>query len=116
MSKAVLITCPHTNIVSAMEYFLEEGRFHTDKLEHFSGLSSRDSVIAESINSLALSSLIIKTVGEVFLKLKSVAFGFPIAFGVQLGWSETFLYPGKDGPTSPERCNIGTRLIQRHFR
>lgn len=88
MSKTVLIARPHTFIVSAMKPFLEEGGFGTDKLEHISGLSSQTSGIAGAVISLALSSSIIETAEEVFLKLKSVAPRVPVVFAAMLSFEQ----------------------------
>jgi hypothetical protein len=88
MSKTVLIARPHTFIVSAMKPFLEQGGFGTDKLEHISGLSSQTSGIAGAVISLALSSSIIETAEEVFLKLKSVAPRAPVVFAAMLSFDQ----------------------------
>ncbi|OHC75761.1 MAG: hypothetical protein A3H24_06380 [Rhodoferax sp. RIFCSPLOWO2_12_FULL_60_11] len=84
MSKTVLIARPHTFIVAVMKPFLEENGYATDKLEHISGLQSQSTGAAGAVISLALSSSIVESAEEVFLKLKSMAPRTPVLFAAML--------------------------------
>lgn len=84
MSKTVLIARPHTFIVAVMKPFLEENGYATDKLEHISGLQSQSTGVAGAVISLALSSSIVESAEEVFLKLKSMAPRIPVLFAAML--------------------------------
>lgn len=84
MSKTVLIARPHTFIVAVMKPFLEENGYAIDKLEHISGLQSQSIGAAGAVISLALSSSIIESAEEVFLKLKSMAPRTPVLFAAML--------------------------------
>lgn len=84
MSKTILIARPHTFIVSVMKPFLEECGYVIDKLEHISGLQSQSLVAAGAVISLALSSSVVQSAQEVFLKLKNMAPRTPVLFAAML--------------------------------
>lgn len=84
MSKTILIARPHTFIVSVMKPFLEESGYVIDKLTHISALPTQSTGLAGAVISLALSSSIVESAEEVFLKLRSVTPRTPVLFASML--------------------------------
>jgi hypothetical protein len=89
MAKTVLLARPHPFIVAGMRPFLEQGGYAAAKVENLADLAAQARSSVGVVISLAVSSSLGETAGEVFARVRDEVARVPVVFAAILAFDQS---------------------------